>query len=122
MGLDAPNSFCAVAFPGRLGSADRHTLTAHAGTATAAALPLDEGRRDIAAEGWWRLRLQVLPDGRCGVAVNGRVVWLSEDIIPLDRPFWLRLGDASQGAVLLHGPLEVWTGVRTDIDWSRPPG
>jgi hypothetical protein len=59
-----------------------------------------------------------LPDGRCGIAVNDHVLWLSAESIPLDGKFFLRLGDQSKDARLLHGPLEVWTGVRTDIDWS----
>lgn len=69
--------------------------------------------------GWWTLRLQILPDGRCGVAINGRVVSLSPDPIPLDGEFRIRLGDESVGTTLLHGPLTIWTGVRTDIDWSQ---
>lgn len=70
---------------------------------------------------WWTLRLQILPDGRCGVAVNGKAVWLSREPILIDGEFRVRLGDESAGTALLHGPLEVWTGVRTDVDWSRRP-
>lgn len=114
--LGVPDAGCLVAFPGGVGSADQHTLTLRAGGTMAPAMSLSVGG-DVASGGWWRMRLQVLPDGRCGVAINGRVVWLSEVGIPLDRPLWLRLGDASQGTELLHGPLEVWTGVRTDINW-----
>lgn len=121
--LGSPDDGCRVVFPGGSGSAELHQFEITAGSTMASVLPLDLVGRDIAAGGWWRLRLQILPDGRCGVAVNGKVVWLSEEGISLDRPFWLRLGDASPGAVLLHGPLEMWTGVRTDLDWvaPRPP-
>jgi hypothetical protein len=70
---------------------------------------------------WWTLRLQILPDGRCGVAIDHRVIWVSPQPIPLDGEFRLRIGDESAGSKLLHGPLQVWTGVRTDIDWSRQP-
>ena len=68
---------------------------------------------------WWTLRLQILPDGRCGIAINNRVVWLSPEPMPLDGEFRLRLGDESNGTKLLHGPLQLWSGVRTDIDWAR---
>ena len=67
---------------------------------------------------WWTLRVQILPDGRCGVAINHRVVWLSSEPMLIDGNFRLRLGDESADAKLLHGPLQLWTGVRTDIDWS----
>ncbi len=67
---------------------------------------------------WWTLRLQILPDGRCGVAINNRVVWLSTEPILRDRRYRIWLGDESAGTKLLHGPMQVWTGVRTDIDWT----
>ncbi|MFN8669788.1 MAG: AAA family ATPase [Gemmatimonadaceae bacterium] len=69
---------------------------------------------------WWTLRVQLLPDGRCGIALNGRVLWISPEPIPLDRPFHLHLGDESAGTQLLHGPLELWRGVRTDVAWMTP--
>lgn len=67
---------------------------------------------------WWTLRMQILPDGRCAVAINQRVLWISPEPISLDGEFRVRLGDESKGTKLLHGPLHVWSGVRTDIDWT----
>lgn len=74
--------------------------------------------RWIRAGEWYRVRIQILPDGRCGLAVNGVPVWLGPIPLKLDRPFRPLIGTAAAGARILHGPLEVWTGVRTDIDWS----
>ena len=68
---------------------------------------------------WWTLRLQIFPDGRCGIAINGDVIWLSNDPITLDTPYRLWLGEESAGVRLLHGPLTVWSGVRTDVRWGR---
>lgn len=62
--------------------------------------------------------MQILPDGRCGVAVNDSVIWLSPEPIALTGEYRLRIGDESMGTKLLHGPLQVWTGVRTDVDWT----
>lgn len=70
---------------------------------------------------WWTLRLQIFPDGHCGVAVNGTVILVTPDPILLHEDFWVRLGDSSAGTRMLHGPLDVWTGVRMDVDWSQPP-
>jgi hypothetical protein len=67
---------------------------------------------------WWTLRVQILPDGRCGIAINGRVLRLSTEPIPLNATYRLWLGDESAGVKLLHGPLHVWKGVRTDIQWT----
>jgi hypothetical protein len=117
--LGDTNAACSAAFPGSMADGLKHTLDVLAGDTNAESLPIAMGA-ELAASGWWRLRMQVLPDGRCGVAVNGKVVWLSSDAIALDRPLWLRLGDRSAGTRLLHGPMEVWTGVRADIAWTGP--
>jgi hypothetical protein len=88
-----------------------------AGFAVPEGISLGSDSSAIEAGKWWTLRIQILPDGRCGVAVNNRVVWVSESTVPLDGPFWLRLGDESAGTLILHGALRVWIGVRTDVDW-----
>ncbi len=33
--------------------------------------------------------------------------------------FKIILGGRSHGTVMLHGPLEVWEGVRGDVDWRQ---
>lgn len=119
--LGASDAQCVAAFPAGLGGRGAgYDLDVSAGGVAGTSLSLGVEADTLAAGGWWRLRIQILPDGRCGVAVNGRVVWLSPAAIPIVRPLWLRLGDNSVGAQLLHGPLEVWTGVRTDINWVAP--
>jgi hypothetical protein len=50
--------------------------------------------------------------------VNGRAVVLSDAAITLDRPVHLRIGGRSHNTRMLVGPLEAWTGVRQDVDWS----
>jgi DNA-binding SARP family transcriptional activator len=82
-------------------------------------LDLADAATRLRSGAWWTLRLQILPDGRCGVAIDGRVVSLSPEPLPLNSDFRVRLGDESNGTTLLHGPLQLWTGVRTDVDWSR---
>jgi len=64
-----------------------------------------------------RLRVQILADGRCGVAVDGRAVWVSRGSVPLDRPFNVVLEGKSHGTRVLVGDVEVWRGVRADVDW-----
>jgi DNA-binding SARP family transcriptional activator len=114
--LGRSDAACGITFPtdGRWG-ATRITVIGSISQLidlAASAAPLRSGA-------WWTLRLQILPDGRCGVAINNRVIWLSPEPIPLNGEFRVRLGDSSAGTTLLHGPLTIWTGVRTDIDWTR---
>ncbi|MEO8139788.1 MAG: hypothetical protein ABI742_09085, partial [Gemmatimonadota bacterium] len=67
---------------------------------------------------WYRVRLQIFPDGTCGIAINGVPVWRSETAISLSEPFRVSLGYSSRDALILVGPLEVWQGVKLDIDWG----
>lgn len=108
-------SMCGVVFPqeGRWGST---RIALYGGISE---------RIDLGAEGavlrtgaWWTLRVQILPDGRCGIAINGRVLRLSKEPVPLDGAYRVWLGDESADVKLLHGPMQVWTGVRTDIRWD----
>ncbi|HVZ47849.1 MAG TPA: hypothetical protein VG916_03625, partial [Gemmatimonadaceae bacterium] len=118
VGAGVVSAACGMTYPAEDGRAGAAGLGVVAGGSQVVAL----GRTaDTTTSGeWWTVRVQILPDGRCGVAVNGRVVWLSDDPIDLDGTFWLRLGEQSADSRLLHGPMRLWTGVRTDIDWQPP--
>lgn len=82
---------------------------------TAGVLPAPASVRD---GHWITVDLQLLPDGRCAVAIDGVPRAVSRAPIPLDRPFRLVLSGQSVGARMLVGPLELWQGVRSDVDWS----
>ena len=105
---------CAATFPPGDGSYFNKRLGANGGVNPL--ITLDPVLAKLLPSGsWWTLRLQILPDGRCVVAVNNKVLWISTQPIPLDEPFRLWIGDSSPNTKLLHGPLQMWTGVRTDI-------
>jgi hypothetical protein len=115
--LGRADATCIVAFPveGRWG-ASRIAMSG----VVSNTLDLGELATSLRSGAWWTLRMQILPDGRCGVAINNRVVWISSEPLPLDDEFRVRLGDESRDARLLHGPLRLWTGVPTDVDWTLP--
>lgn len=110
-------AICDVTFPGE-GRWGATRIGIQSGIATL--IDLGGAAGELRSGAWWTLRLQILPDGRCGVAINGRVIWLSPEPMPLEGEYRLRLGDESAGTRILHGPLQVWTGVKTDLDWSIP--
>lgn len=78
-------------------------------------------------EKWYSLVVQLFPDGRCGIAVDGKPLAITHEGMPPTERYWIVLEGNSVGNRMLVGPLEVWSGVRNDIDWSalsrteRPP-
>ena len=69
---------------------------------------------------WYRIRLQVFPDGRCGFALNGRPILVGLPFAPA-KPAYLFLNGMSVRTKILVGPLTLFSGVPTDIDWERAP-
>jgi len=69
-----------------------------------------------------RVRLQFLPDGRCGLAVNGRAQAMLGRTVPLGDSALLVIDGYSHRTRILVGALSVWRGVRRDVDWSAANG
>jgi hypothetical protein len=85
-----------------------------AGTVRQIAVP-----RLVKTGGWFHVRVQVFPDGRCGVAINSIPVTLSRYRSVPDTAVRLLLSGNSAGTMALVGPTTIRSGVATDIDWSR---
>jgi hypothetical protein len=66
---------------------------------------------------WHRFRLQLFPDGSCGLAIDEQPVLFVTGSVNTASDFRLMLEGNSFETKMLHGPLEVWTGVKGDIDW-----
>ncbi len=66
---------------------------------------------------WHRFQLQLFPDGSCGLAIDQTPVSFVTGSINPDSDFRVMLQGNSFQTQMLHGPLEVWTGVKGDIDW-----
>lgn len=67
----------------------------------------------------FRVRLQIFPDGRCGMAVNGAPLWISPDRFDDRVPVRLSTYGNSWNTQMLLGSLTIWAGVPGDIDWTR---
>jgi DNA-binding SARP family transcriptional activator len=67
---------------------------------------------------WYRVRIQLFPDGRCGYALDGRPIALGIQTMPLAVPYRVLLHGNSLGNRMLVGPTEIWEGVRDDVDWT----
>jgi hypothetical protein len=105
---------CSAGVPGGEGAEWAGQISFGAGQSTGrSALPTG-----YAPGRWYRVRLQVFPDGRCGAALDGRPLWISRRPIATDRPFRTVLSGNSVGTRMLFGPVEVWQGVRSGVDWA----
>ena len=68
---------------------------------------------------WYRVRLQLFPDASCGVAIDGTPLFRSSPGIDLRKTYFVATSGQSVETRILVGPLSVWQGVRTDVNWAR---
>jgi hypothetical protein len=62
--------------------------------------------------------LQLFPDGRCGVAVNGVARVIHDRKVPIGDSAVLIVSAYSHRTRIVVGPLAIWSGVRADVDWN----
>lgn len=106
--------WCGAAAPPGEGPANR-SLVRNTGD-----LDVDDARVPSLPSGAWiRVRLQIFPDGSCGLAINGEPRSITRRSSDLGAPFRLIVDGNSYRTRVLVGPIEVWRGVKGDIDWRR---
>jgi DNA-binding SARP family transcriptional activator/DNA-binding transcriptional ArsR family regulator len=105
---------CGAGYPGGEGLSGIERLSA-VGGGKGVPIPVDS---TLANGRWFRLRVQVFQDGTCGVAVNGRPLWRSTARVPLDQRYRIWIAGNSANTRILAGPLEVWSGVKRDVEWT----
>jgi len=70
---------------------------------------------------WYEVVVQVLPDRRCGVAVNGEVLgFTAPSLTPLDSVYPSFFGNSVETMILI-GEVHVGNGVAPGIDWRQIP-
>ncbi len=108
---------CEVHFPGDEGALGRDDLTL-------GAVSHQVSRRmppSLYSGSWHRVRMQMLPDGRCAVAIDGHPFAIVSAGAPVStsRVFVHLEGDDRFGGRLVVGPLDAWSGVRGGVDWTE---
>lgn len=106
---------CVFEYPGREGIDGLSTilpLAAFSPSGSRRSLPLANGRP-------YRVRLQVFPDGRCGMAVNGAPLFVSSGHFANRAPLRLVTYGNSWRTRMLLGTVTIVEGVPNDIDWTR---
>lgn len=110
----ALNSSCDIAIPGGTSDSDRGGVVRAGPSRLTYDLP-----QHVFDGSWNRFVVQLFPDGTCGIGLNGEAIGRTEGGVSVDGSFQVILDSRSHGAVMLHGPLEVWEGVRGDMDWRQ---
>ena len=72
----------------------------------------------IADGRWHDVTLQVFGDGRCALGIDGAAVSASVSTLPLDLPLRPVINGQSVKTSVEVGVLEMWSGIRNDIDWG----
>ncbi len=67
---------------------------------------------------WHTVVVQLFGDGRCALAIDGKSSAVSNNALLLDRPLRMVIEGQSVGTNVEAGAVEVWTGIRTGIDWG----
>ena len=65
----------------------------------------------------YRVRMQLFPDGRCGLAIDGKPVMIAEGLPIGNARYRLVIGGNSAQTDILVGSVQMWNGVRSDIPW-----
>jgi hypothetical protein len=67
----------------------------------------------------WRLTVQMFPDGSCGAAMDGQPVFWVAAGKPPAVSYRIGIYGSSYKTSVAVGPLEIFTGVKPGIDWTK---
>jgi len=103
---------CAAFMPAGEGPTAFRQLGGLNGETTQAAVPdeLRSGRP-------YRLLVQLFPDGRCGIAINGKPLAIVNGQAMHSSHYRVVFYGRSVKTKIAFGPLTIWSGVRPGVDW-----
>ena len=114
--MPGTTAWCHITYPGSregAGSLDSvRVVAAHSRFAVAAPSAFKTGQ-------WFDARLQVFPDGRCGFAINGTPLAVSEPHVIWQPTVRVMLYGNSMWTKVLVGETTLREGVPDDIDWNK---
>lgn len=114
-GLHSESNLCRLGFPGGEGTAALNFGTLFSGTTARLRVP----PRFLAGT-WHRVRMQLMPDGRCVASIDGvpqASVQTRLRTLP-DSVLLMISGNDRFGGRLVVGKLDSWSGVRGGVDWT----
>jgi DNA-binding SARP family transcriptional activator len=73
--------------------------------------------RAVLRGAWVSVAIQVFPDGRCGIALDGKPMLLTERVFDPSAKVTLTISSQSVRTDAAVGPLQLWRGVDPGIAW-----
>ncbi|MGQ0764966.1 MAG: AAA family ATPase [Gemmatimonadota bacterium] len=113
-----PYSVCEFGYPTE-GTSLTTSAMSLASSATVRVIPVAEP--GLFSGEWHRVRLQRFPDGRCGLAINGKPRGILRANHKLGRDLRVKVFGNSYKTRVAVGRVKVFEGVPRDIDWTRAP-
>lgn len=96
-----------------------HTRSVATPIGTLPKLRDSRGPLDVSNGTWYKVRIQLLPDGRCAIAIDGVPLWIGPAAERAAEDYRLVLQGSSVGSRMLVGRVVVRAGVPGDVDWRR---
>jgi DNA-binding SARP family transcriptional activator len=110
---------CAIAYPTEARPLDAPAIQANTAGMTKE-LRLTDG--SLYSGSWRTLLVQLLPDGRCGVALDGKLLGTIDGGPREWAPLRVRIAGNTYRTDILVGEVRVYQGVVDWVNWSQPPG
>lgn len=111
-----PRGECVLGVPFGEGKTRSRQLQASLGDERAV-LPLPEGVRDGR---WLPVKVGVLPDGRCAVAVDDSVIFISRERMRTGGNVQVQVSGSARDTETAVAGVRIWQGMPADTPWSLP--
>jgi len=111
-----PRGECALGVPFGEGKTRSRQLQASLGDERVV-LPLPEGVRDGR---WLPVKVGVLPDGRCAVAVDDSVIFISRERMRTGGNVQVQVFGSARDTETAVAGVRIWQGMPADTPWSLP--
>lgn len=111
--VGVPRGECSLSVPNGEGRTRARELLASLGDEHVVR-PLPEGVRDGR---WLAVKMGVLPDGRCAVAVDDTAIFVSQERMKSSGRVQIQLSGSSRDTETAVAGLRIWQGVPPDVPW-----
>lgn len=77
--------------------------------------------KEVSNGSWHRWLVQVFPDGRCGIAMDGQPLWISKRAIRRSRSLVALIDGRGVNTRILVDTVRVWEGMAPGVNWAAYP-